>query len=160
MAEISHEELLERVALLRKFKSVLEQQRNKFKEYLSVLEKQQNSIESENPETILAHTELEQQVVKNISNLQKVIVPMSKMYKSLGVSQNQMPEIEHIQNIQKDLADLQNKVLAQNEKNRELLRTHMTQIKTQIEQFKNPYRNVKSVYAQKVTAGNFVEVEA
>jgi hypothetical protein len=36
----------------------------------------------------------------------------------------------------------------------------MTQIKTQIEQFKNPYRNVKSVYAQKVTAGNFVEVEA
>ena len=70
MAEITHEELLERVALLRKFKSVLEQQRNKFKEYLSVLEKQQNSIESENPETILAHTELEQQVVKNISNLQ------------------------------------------------------------------------------------------
>ena len=106
MAEITHEELLERVALLRKFKSVLEQQRNKFKEYLSVLEKQQNSIESENPETILAHTELEQQVVKNISNLQKVIVPMSKMYKSLGVSQNQMPEIEHIQNIQKDLTKL------------------------------------------------------
>ena len=102
MAEITHEELLERVALLRKFKSVLEQQRNKFKEYLSVLEKQQNSIESENPETILAHTELEQQVVKNISNLQKVIVPMSKMYKSLGVSQNQMPEIEHIQNLLAD----------------------------------------------------------
>jgi hypothetical protein len=62
--------------------------------------------------------------------------------------------------LQKDLSTLQNKVLAQNEKNRELLRTHMTQIKTQIEQFKNPYRNVKSVYAQKVTAGNFVEVEA
>lgn len=160
MAEITHEELLERVALLRKFKSVLEQQRNKFKEYLSVLEKQQNSIESENPETILAHTELEQQVVKNISNLQKVIVPMSKMYKSLGVSQNQMPEIEHIQNIQKDLADLQNKVLVQNQINRDLLRVHINQIKTQIQNFNNPYKNARSVYAQTGRVASLVQVEA
>lgn len=160
MAEITHEELLERVALLRKFKSVLEQQRNKFKEYLSVLEKQQNSIKSENPETILAHTELEQQVVKNISNLQKVIVPMSKMYKSLGVSQNQMPEIEHIQNIQKDLADLQNKVLVQNQINRDLLRVHINQIKTQIQNFNNPYKNARSVYAQTKRVASLVQVEA
>lgn len=160
MAEITHEELLERVALLRKFKSVLEQQRNKFKEYLSVLEKQQNSIESENPETILAHTELEQQVVKNISNLQKVIVPMSKMYKSLGISQNQMPEIEHIQNIQKDLADLQNKVLVQNQINRDLLRVHINQIKTQIQNFNNPYKNARSVYAQTERVASLVQVEA
>lgn len=160
MAEITHEELLERVALLRKFKSVLEQQRNKFKEYLSVLEKQQNSIESENPETILAHTELEQQVVKNISNLQKVIVPMSKMYKSLGVSQTQMPEIEHIQNIQKDLADLQNKVLVQNQINRDLLRVHINQIKTQIQNFNNPYKNARSVYAQTERVASLVQVEA
>ena len=160
MAEITHEELLERVALLRKFKSVLEQQRNKFKEYLSVLEKQQNSIESENPETILAHTELEQQVVKNISNLQKVIVPMSKMYKSLGVSQNQMPEIEHIQNIKKDLADLQNKVLVQNQINRDLLRVHINQIKTQIQNFNNPYKNARSVYAQTERVASLVQVEA
>ena len=160
MAEITHEELLERVALLRKFKSVLEQQRNKFKEYLSVLEKQQNSIESENPETILAHTELEQQVVKNISNLQKVIVPMSKMYKSLGVSQNQMPEIEHIQNIQKDLADLQNKDLIKNQINKNILRVHINQIKTQIQNFNNPYKNARSVYAQTERVASLVQVEA
>ena len=81
MAELTQEELDERVALLRKFRSVLEQQRNKFQEYLTVLEKQQDSITKENPESLIAHTELEQQVVKNIANLQKVIVPMSKMYK-------------------------------------------------------------------------------
>ena len=133
---------------------------NSIKEYLSVLEKQQNSIESENPETILAHTELEQQVVKNISNLQKVIVPMSKMYKSLGVSQNQMPEIEHIQNIQKDLADLQNKVLVQNQINRDLLRVHINQIKTQIQNFNNPYKNARSVYAQTERVASLVQVEA
>ena len=82
MEELTQQELDERVALLRKFRSLLEQQRNKFREYLTVLEKQENSITSENPETLIAHTELEQQVVKNIANLQKVIVPMSKMYKA------------------------------------------------------------------------------
>ena len=57
MAEISQEELNERVALLRRFRSLLEQQRGKFQEYLNVLEKQQDSITSENPENLLAHTE-------------------------------------------------------------------------------------------------------
>ena len=58
MAEISQEELNERIALLRRFRSLLEQQRGKFQEYLNVLEKQQDSITSENPENLLAHTEL------------------------------------------------------------------------------------------------------
>ena len=80
MAEITQEELNERVAILRRFRSLLEEQRGKFREYLNVLEKQQDSITTENPESLLAHTELEQQVVKSIASLQKVIVPMSKMY--------------------------------------------------------------------------------
>ena len=100
-----------------------------------------------------------QEIVKGIANLQKVIIPMSELYKSSSSSDGNISD-SAVNELQKDLSTLQNKVLAQNEKNRELLRTHMTQIKTQIEQFKNPYRNVKSVYAQKVTAGNFVEVEA
>ena len=60
MAEITQQELDERVALLRKFRSLLEQQRNKFQEYLNVLEKQQDSITSQNTESLIAHTELEQ----------------------------------------------------------------------------------------------------
>ena len=72
MAAISQEELEERVAVLHRFKTLLQQQRNKFQEYLTVLEKQQDSITSENPEKLLAHTELEQEIVRNISTLQKV----------------------------------------------------------------------------------------
>ena len=89
MEKITQEELNERVALLKKFRSLLEQQRNKFREYLSVLEKQQDSINDENTEKLLAHTEIEQQVVQNLSNLQKVIVPMTKMYNSIKRSGNQ-----------------------------------------------------------------------
>lgn len=159
MEEITQEELNERVEILKKLRALLEMQRNKFKEYLKVLEQQEHSIETENSEALIMHTELEQEVVKGIANLQKVIIPMSELYKSSSSSDGNISD-SAVNELQKDLSTLQNKVLAQNEKNRELLRTHMTQIKTQIEQFKNPYRNVKSVYAQKVTAGNFVEVEA
>lgn len=158
MAEITQEELNERVAMLKRFRTLLEQQREKFQEYLTVLEKQQDSIASENPEALLAHTELEQQVVRNIANLQKVIVPMSKMCKNSAIPQN-TAETESINKIQNDLNDLQNRVLKQNEINRDLLRVHIEQIKTQINNFKNPYKNLKSVYAQKQPVANMVAVE-
>ena len=159
MAEITQEELNERVALLRKFRSVLEQQRNKFQEYLTVLEKQQDSITKENPENLIAHTELEQQVVKNIANLQKVIIPMSKMYKA-SVPMAHTNEDSDIRQIQNELNDLQTRVLKQNQINRDLLREHIESIRTQIQNFKNPYKNIKSVYAQPQRVASLVEVEA
>mgnify|MGYP003292009123 CR=1 FL=1 len=156
--EITQEELNERVALLKKFRSLLEQQRNKFQEYLEVLEKQQNSITAEDPDSLLAHTELEQQVVKNIANLQKVIIPMSRMYKASG--NNNSADNESISMIQNELTDLQNKVLKQNEINRDLLRVHIDNIRTQIKNFNNPYKNAASVYAQKQSVATLVAVEA
>ncbi|MBS7295947.1 MAG: flagellar export chaperone FlgN [Treponema sp.] len=157
--ELTNEELNERVALLKKFRALLEQQRNKFQEYLTVLEKQQDSISKEDPEALLAHTELEQQVVKNIANLQKVIVPMTRMYKA--ANQN-MPnsDQESITKIQNDLNDLQNKVLNQNKINRDLLRVHIDSIRQQIQNFKNPYKTNRSVYSQKQPVAQLVEVDA
>lgn len=159
MAEITQEELNERVALLKKFRTLLEQQRSKFQEYLNVLEKQQNSISSEDPEALIAHTELEQQVVKNLASLQKVIVPMSKMYKA-GNNGHDENEQQAITKIQNELTELQNKVLEQNKINRDLLRVHIDNIREQIQNFKNPYKNTRSVYAQKQPVAQFVEVDA
>lgn len=157
MENISEQELEERVALLKKFRSLLQEQRAKFREYLAVLEKQENSIETENPEAILAHTELEQHIVSNIVNLQKVIVPMADLYKSRDPFTK--PE-QSITDLQNDLADLQKKVLSQNEKNQDLLRVHISQIRTKIESIRNPYKNARSVYAEKNSTGNLVALEA
>ncbi len=162
MAEITQEELNERVALLRRFRSLLEEQRGKFREYLNVLEKQQDSITTENPESLLAHTELEQQVVKNIANLQKVIVPMAKLYKSKNSAHTTPAQEEaEITKIQNELSDLQDKVLKQNAINRDLLRVHIEQLRSQIANFKNPYKNNRSVYAnaQPATVATMVHVE-
>lgn len=159
MAELTKQELDERVALLRKFRSLLEQQRNKFREYLYVLEKQQDSITAQNTENLIAHTELEQQVVKNIANLQKVIIPMQKMYKA-AVPVAHTAEETSINQIQDELNSLQDKVLKQNQINRDLLRSHIETIRAQIQNFKNPYKNIRSVYAQPQRVASLVEVEA
>ncbi len=161
MAEISQKELNERVAILRRFRTLLEQQRGKFREYLTVLEKQQLSISNENTEALLAHTELEQQVVKNLMNLQKVVVPMRQMYNYVSSSNHSSADEEErtIESLQQDLTDLQKRVLAQNKINRELLKVHIDQIKTQLAGLKNPYKNLHSVYAQKQPVSQMVEVE-
>lgn len=157
--DITNEELNQRVALLKRFRTLLEQQRAKFQEYLTVLEKQQDSIAKEDPEALIAHTELEQQVVKNLANLQKVIVPMQKMYKASNPTE-QDSEQQTITQIQNELTQLQNKVLDQNKVNRDLLRLHIDNIRKQIQNFKNPYKNTRSVYSQKQPIAQLVEVEA
>ena len=159
MENLSNKELEERVAILKRFRFLLEQQRNKFKEYLNVLEKQQNSIDTEDSEALIKHSELEQQIVKNISNLQKVIVPMNKMYTAIN---NKSPisttNDNDLTQIQLELSALQQKVIKQNEINRDLLRVHLEKIKMQIANFNNPYKTSKSVYAQTEKVGNFVEL--
>ncbi len=159
MAELTDEELNERVAILRRFRILLEQQRSKFQEYLNVLEKQEGAISKEDTNAIISHAELEQQVVAGIKNLQKVIVPMSEIYKSSA--QNVTSENDKsVESIQNELEKLQDKVLAQNQKNRELLKKHLVQIRSQIENFKNPYRKNRSIYASAQNAhGSLVAVE-
>lgn len=153
MAELTDEELNERVAILRRFRTLLEQQRAKFQEYLEVLEKQEKSISDEDTNAIIGHAELEQQVVAGIKNLQKVIVPVSEMYRA--------PENDKsVESIQDELEKLQEKVLAQNQKNRELLKKHLVQIRTQLDNFRNPYKKNRSIYAAAQNAhGSLIAVE-
>ncbi len=159
MAELTDEELNERVAILRRFRTLLEQQRKKFQEYLNVLEKQENAISTEDTNAIISHAELEQQVVAGIKNLQKVIVPMSEMYKSSAKNADSESD-KSVESIQNELEKLQGKVLEQNQKNRELLKKHLVQIRSQIENFKNPYKKNRSVYASAQNAhGSLIAVE-
>ena len=74
--DIDEYELNERVAVLRKLKELLLDQRCKFQEYLTVLEKQEVSIDKEDMDKLPAYIELEQRIVGTISDLQKVIKPM------------------------------------------------------------------------------------
>ena len=69
--ELTQAQIDERIAVLKRFRTLLEQQRNKFREYLHVLECQQNKIEEEDGDALVAHAELEQQIVSNIQICRK-----------------------------------------------------------------------------------------
>ena len=145
MENLSNEEIEERVAILKRLKTLLEQQRNKFKEYLNVLEKQQNSIDAEDSEALIKHSELEQQIASNIISLQKVIKPIEVMCNDTFSG---VPDLGEIPQLQADLQNLQQQVLDRNKKNRDLLQVHIGQLKDRLSSMKNPYRNARSVYAQ------------
>ena len=55
-ATLNDSEIAKRVAVLKRFRTLLEQQRLKFREYLTVLEKQEKSISDENTDAVLQHT--------------------------------------------------------------------------------------------------------
>ncbi|MBQ9238585.1 MAG: flagellar biosynthesis protein FlgN [Treponema sp.] len=158
--EVTPAELAERVAILKRFRALLEEQRDKFRLYLASLEKQQQLIGTRDTSALLRHTELEQQVVANIARLQKVIVPMEDLYRATGASAVSAAESESIAQLQTDLSKLQAQVLAQNEKNRALLRITINTLKEQVSQLKNPYRAAQSIYAVKQPVATLVEIEA
>ncbi len=158
MAELTQQEIDERVAILKRFKLLLEEQKKKFQQYLNVLELQEGKIQTQDDNALLAHSELEAQIVEGIGSLQKVIVPMQKLYNNSRAyySKEAVIPVEAIQN---DLSKLQKQVLAQNEKNRSLLKSHMNTLRKQILEFKNPYRNANTVYAAKAYAGTRIAIE-
>lgn len=163
--QLSEQELEERVAILKRFRKLLEQQRNKFQEYLIVLENQQGKIEVQDSEAMLAHAELENQIVENIASLQKVIVPMEGMYNAVRNPNGPVVPVSDeskIEQLQFDLAALQKKVLEQNKRNRTLLQQSMAQVRTQLTNMAlcNPYRGRSSVYSEKGTVGSAVSFNA
>ena len=83
---------------------------------------------------------------------------MSKMYNAVPATEK--AEAESISKIQNELNDLQEKVLKQNQINRDLLKLHIENIRTQIQNFNNPYANRHNVYASKKPVAQLVEVEA
>lgn len=158
--QLTQSELDERIAILRKFRSLLEQQRSKFQEYLNVLELQESKINMEDADALIAHSELETQIVQSIGSLQKVIVPMQELYLSSDAASYNPSEALPIKQIQNDLSRLQSQVISQNEKNRDLLKTHLSQLQDQMRQMRNPYKNRSSVYAEKPSVGTRIFVNA
>lgn len=151
--KLSHSELEMRVAILKRFKSLLQEQRNKFGEYLNVLETQEKSIEQNNIEAVMHHTELENNIIQNIVNIQKVIDPIEKMYYLSN------PQDENVLQLKTDLGKLQESVKKQNEKNRLLLDEKMIALRHEISSISLKNNYAKSVYAkEEEDLANYVDV--
>ena len=150
---LTQEQIDERVCVLKRLKELLQQQRVKFQEYLTVLEKQEFSITDGDAQKLTAHTQLEENILNNLQSLQKVIVPMEEMYKKTHLSDAEIPVLKA------DLSSLQQKVQAQNEINRTKLTSSLAVVRTKLSNFNNPYKKAKSVYTKAQTTATMISLE-
>jgi DNA-binding transcriptional regulator GbsR (MarR family) len=146
-------ELAQRVAILRRFKTLLTQQRDRFRSYLNLLEKQQNIIEKGSPEELLNYVEIEEKIVADIFSIQKVIDPLEEMYYTVTAGQKQQAKKtetsssgqDEVPGLKASLEKLKNEAVIQSTKNKELLSKRMLELRSEIKALRNnPYAaNVK-----------------
>jgi hypothetical protein len=139
----------QRAAVLRRFRELLVQQRAKFERYLVVLDHEKSDIESGDVDRLMAHVELEEQVVSEIYTFQKVIDPLEAMYRAfLPQGAPAGPSDHHeLPELRQSLEELRGEVLRRNEENRALLRQRMETLRTEIAGLRMPLRSRRSVYA-------------
>jgi hypothetical protein len=139
--EIDEDEFRQRVSILRRFRELLLQQREKFRNYLLVLEKEEEAITGGEIEKLESHVEMEKQIVKEIYAFQKVIDPLELMYsQAYPVDEREIPRLKA------SLDELKTTVLKHNEKNRELLHEQLKLLRQEIQSLRLPNNN-KSLYA-------------
>lgn len=139
--EMDEDEIRQRVNLLKRFRGMLEIQRDRFRDYLNVLEVQEHAIVEGDAEALELQASMEQQIVREILSVQKVIKPLEGMYGRMYPGKK--PEITRLQS---SLQHLQSQVLERNRLNREMLAKQRDELKEKIQSLRLP-KGRKSVYA-------------
>jgi len=141
---ISESELAQRVAVIKRFKELLIQQRDRFRSYLAVLDKQQLLIGYGSADEITAHVELEEQIVADIFSIQKVIDPMEVMYNASSAKGSAADNdlgtfitINDVPALKATLEELKTQAVVRSGQNRDLLSRRMEEINSNIQTVKN-----------------------
>jgi len=143
VSEIDSAELAQRVAVLKRFKTLLSQQRDRFRSYLNLLDKQQGVIESGSAEDLLTYVELEEKIVADIFSIQKVIDPLEEMYYSLTSHKSIITSqytADEVPSLKASLENLKSEAVIRSTKNKELLSKRMMELRSEITALRNnPY---------------------
>jgi len=117
----------ERIMLLKKLRETMLHQRDKFKNYLNLLEKEEAAIIEDDMEKLEQHIQLEQSIIQEIYSIQRVINPLEDMYRaSFPEKEATIPELKI------SLEKLKSMVTGRNLKNRLLLKERMENLRLQI----------------------------
>jgi hypothetical protein len=136
---------------------MLQAQRDRLREYLAVLDKQQDAIARGDATALLSRLDLEEHIVRDLSNLQKVIDPLESLCRDLAASgpAADSPAEGEADDGETGIAGLKaaverlGKEAADNAaRNRELLAGRMAEIRSEIKGLRgNPYAERRSIYA-------------
>jgi hypothetical protein len=130
---------------------MLRTQRERFQEYLTVLDRQQDVIARGDTEALLSYVELEEHIVKDIFNIQKVIDPLERLYRDLasfGMAKAHAGEEAELQGLKTTVDRLKKEAAANAKRNRDLLSRRMAEIRSEIKSLRgNPHAARRSIYA-------------
>ena len=147
---LTKNEIDHRAGVLRRFRELLKDQRDRFRTYLDVLDKQKISIENGNADDLIRHVELEEKIVNDIFSIQKVIDPMEDMYQAVlqdKTGQKDQNNSEVI-DIKAALEGLKTEAISRSDRNRNLLSKRMAELRSEIKSLRsNPYSRQRSVYS-------------
>jgi hypothetical protein len=160
------EELARRVTVLKRFRTLLSQQRDRFRAYLEVLDRQKDIIEKGEPEELLAHVELEEKIVTDIFSIQKVIDPLEEMYQAAlsgfepsRAAGKPSPSSDDVPGLKAALEDLKNEAVIRSTRNKEILSRRMVELRAEIKSLRdNPYAARRSSFSGAGTA-SLVDIE-
>jgi hypothetical protein len=137
------EEVSQRAAVLKRFRELLQAQRDRFCEYLTVLDKQPDVIDRGDTEALLLHVDLEEHILRDIFNIQKAVDPLEDLYHTLAADGD-----AEISGLKSCLEELKQEAAAHSEQNRNLLAKRMADVRTEIKSLRgNPYAARPSIYA-------------
>lgn len=139
---LSKEELNQRVLVLKRFRELLVRQRNKFNDYMALVERQRSDIQNGDVDALVRHVEVEQGIVADIFAVQKVIDPLEDMYRAAYSG----AEPDGIAELRSTLDELKDEIVVRNAQNRALLKQRMDMLRHEIMSINNPYAKRKSVY--------------
>jgi len=160
-SNIGSAELAQRVAVLKRFKILLTQQRDRFRNYLDLLDKQQGVIESGSAEDLLTYVEIEEKIVADIFSIQKVIDPLEEMYYSVvadhGLSLERISakseNPDEVPGLKASLENLKREAIVRSTKNKELLSKRMIELRSEITSLRNnPYAQRRTSFTDTDTA--------
>ncbi len=136
---LANSELERRVALLKKLKETLHQQREKFSTYLQVLDQEQSSVQEGRLEALQHQVKIEEALVAEIGTFQKVIDPLEAVWKQSNPETEDSEVLELKQNLDLLKAQVQEK----NAQNRSLLSAKMEEVRSELLKIRprpqNPY---------------------
>ncbi|GHV91695.1 hypothetical protein AGMMS50268_21980 [Spirochaetia bacterium] len=167
-ADISPEELEQRVAILKRFRTLLVEQRDRFRSYLEVLDKQKDVIENGSADELLAHVELEEKIVADIFSIQKVIDPLEEMYRAVnsgkpGLAAGAPQGVrDDVPDLKSALEGLKSEVVIRSNRNKELLSRRMVEIRSEIKTLRNnPYAASarRSSFSSEVGTASLIDIK-
>ena len=143
----------ERVQILKRLRELLLTQREKFHNYLKLLEKENIAIERGDIESLESQSQLEKSLIREISTFQRVIIPMENLYHQMYPSSERT-----IPTLQMDLDVLRGQILENNVKNQALLDKKMSLVRQEIKSLRRPFA-AKSPFSRQESP-SFIDVSS